>query len=62
MVLLERKVARQGLRELISLTEDQMRYCQLENWLTGEEPFQRRALWICEEIFQQALVGGIEAR
>ena len=58
----ERKVARRGLKELSSLTEDQMRSLKLKQWLTDEEPYQRRALWICEEVFKQASMGGIEAR
>lgn len=58
----ERRVAREALRDLMALTEDQARLSAVMNWLRGEEAHQRRGLWVCEEIFSQSAEGGFDGR
>ena len=58
----KRQVARDGIKQLVNLPEELMQCCLLEEWLNGETAFQERALWIIEEIFEQAAHNGLNGR
>ena len=58
----KRQVARDGLKHLANLPEELMQCRLLEKWLKDEAIFQERALWIIEEIFEQAAQNGMNAR
>jgi hypothetical protein len=58
----ERRVAREGIKGLLSLPEDEMRRRQLSSWLIDDLAFKKRALFISEEIFEQAANGGLDGR
>ena len=58
----KRQVARDGLEQLVKLPEEAMQCRLLEEWLNGDSAFQERALWIIEEIFDQAAQHGMNGR
>ena len=58
----KRQVARAGINQLVNLPEELMQCRLLDEWLNGESAFQERALWIIEEIFQQAAHNGLNGR
>ena len=58
----KRQVARGGLEQLTKLPEEAMQCHLLEEWLNGDLAFQERALWIIEEIFDQAAQNGMNGR
>ena len=58
-----KKVARQALNDLLVLSEVEMQKSTLSSWLNSSElPYQKRGVWICEEVFEQAILGGMTAR
>lgn len=62
LLALRRVTAHEALASLSALSELSMVKSQLSAWLTGDQAFRLRGLWICEAAFERGAWGSTEER